>query len=103
MRDSRQRTRFGVVFWLLLFVSSLPWIALVLDWEKWQMLEPGTRGAAYLLSIILVNAALTSWLSPLDESPGEIVRDDPSGGRGSHAEGSGTIYLPTLAQRGRIL
>jgi hypothetical protein len=71
--------------------------------EKWQMVPPGIRGAAYLLSIILANAALTSWVSRVDESPRESERGDPTGGQRSHAEGSGTTYLPTLAQRGSIL
>jgi len=94
--ESRQRTRPGVLFWLLIFVSSLPGAALVLDWEKWQMLPPGVRGSAYLLSLILVTGAFNLLLSP-DGNYSPVSRQDRlSSEPRSIARGPGTIYLPSL-------
>jgi hypothetical protein len=99
-RESRQRNRPGVVFWLLIFVSSVPGAALVLDWEKWHMLLPGVRGSAYLLSLILVAAAFNLLLSPDGNSSPVFRQDGLSSQRRSTARDSGTIYLPSSAQRG---
>lgn len=74
-RESRQRNRPGVLFWLLIFVSSVPGAALVLDWEKWHMLPPGVRGSAYLLSLTLVAAAFNLLLSP-DGNSSPVSRQD---------------------------
>ena len=95
-RASRQRNRPGVLFWLLIFVTSVPGAALVLDWEKWHMLPPGVRGSAYLLSLILVAAAFNLLLSPDGNSSPVSRQDGLPWERRSIARDSGTIYHPSL-------
>jgi hypothetical protein len=91
-RESRQRNTSGMVFWLLILVSSVPWAALVLGWEPWQALAPGTRGSAYLCSAMLVASALSLLLSPEGHSS-PVSRQD--GERRSIGRDSGTIYVPS--------
>ena len=90
-RESRQQNWPGVLFWMLLFVSSVPWAALVLGWEQWNMLPPGVRGSTYLLSVIVAASALNLRLSPEGHSS---PASGPDGQRRSVAD-SGTIYFPS--------
>jgi hypothetical protein len=84
------------LFWGLIAIALLPWLPLVVGFEKWQLLPPGVQWSAYLFSIMVIAAALSRF-----QSPGGSGRERSSRNRIAAEDAGivpqlGTIHLPSL-------